>query len=534
MILKNGAILGPYWGKSIAPRTGRDQLGMQASSVATYALLLPGLTNQTQRIRYYSYYCWLLNKFAYTFRDKATVTFRKFIRRAEILFAFSTLLSDANQRGVPGSLFVRSYVNKYGWPQEDRDLDIASFADKESGRRTYWQHAGGAFEQYYLGPLIRIRLIEQVQGDQRRLGLTNIGSKLAQAFENTLTDRNCRIVLDAIEDGRISLRDLKGISAEFNCYSLVIETDETKILTDLLFRSQAAGRDEFRRQSIILLLECVLAADKIEHVEEFLNSVYYGTTSDKRDIDFGVSKHSIEMWVFYRISEYCHYSFETIFRWLLTYLISEGSWNSVPVCAASFKELVLRDINQLLPDLNNIESDTPISDIVTRLKKYNDGKWSDVGSPDWLLSSDRKDCGVAACVLAILALASRHYEDLKDFLSLSRQYDFLREGNIIEVLSQCLSPMDKTFNAFVEHVLMQDIVSRHLSVAYRKIHERRLNTLKLSYENNALMGIQDFKVPWTRPRVSSLMQFLKDLKVLTDGGQLTEYGKSVYGQAVKS
>jgi hypothetical protein len=42
MILKNGLVLGPYWGKSIQTSIGRDQLGIQSTSLATYSQLLPG------------------------------------------------------------------------------------------------------------------------------------------------------------------------------------------------------------------------------------------------------------------------------------------------------------------------------------------------------------------------------------------------------------------------------------------------------------------------------------------------------------
>ena len=48
---------------------GLDPLGLQITSEATYAALLPGVTNLTNRIRYYGFYCWLLDFYAENIRD---------------------------------------------------------------------------------------------------------------------------------------------------------------------------------------------------------------------------------------------------------------------------------------------------------------------------------------------------------------------------------------------------------------------------------------------------------------------------------
>lgn len=52
-----------YWATNDGFKVGRDPMGIQNSSVATYGCLLPGMTNLTGHIRYYSLYCWLLNKY---------------------------------------------------------------------------------------------------------------------------------------------------------------------------------------------------------------------------------------------------------------------------------------------------------------------------------------------------------------------------------------------------------------------------------------------------------------------------------------
>ena len=80
-VISNGQWEAPFWGASNSFITGQDMLGMQNASIATYATLLPGLTNLTQRIRYYGFYMWLLEQYART-RHKVSVSeFHRFVRR---------------------------------------------------------------------------------------------------------------------------------------------------------------------------------------------------------------------------------------------------------------------------------------------------------------------------------------------------------------------------------------------------------------------------------------------------------------------
>ena len=62
-VLKDNKIAVPFRNKRISIVRGLDPLGLQNSSVRTYALLLPGLNNVTGKLRYYSFYAWLLHQY---------------------------------------------------------------------------------------------------------------------------------------------------------------------------------------------------------------------------------------------------------------------------------------------------------------------------------------------------------------------------------------------------------------------------------------------------------------------------------------
>ena len=117
-----------YWAYNDGFKRGRDPLGVQNSSVATYSNLLPGLTNLTGHIRYYSLYCWLLSE--YDKLEKATninVHQYNFIRRAEL--ALALIMKDSNIGSVVGSLFV---AQDKCILSEDGYYNLALGADYES------------------------------------------------------------------------------------------------------------------------------------------------------------------------------------------------------------------------------------------------------------------------------------------------------------------------------------------------------------------------------------------------------------------
>ena len=51
------------WVKPAHEIGGLDHLGVQAPCIHIYSDLLPGITNVTDRARYYSFYPWLLSRF---------------------------------------------------------------------------------------------------------------------------------------------------------------------------------------------------------------------------------------------------------------------------------------------------------------------------------------------------------------------------------------------------------------------------------------------------------------------------------------
>ena len=70
-MLKNNQYYSPFLGDYKSLSVGLNPLGIRTASEQLFTTLLPGLNVVTLRIRYYSFYCWLMKCF-YANRTEAS------------------------------------------------------------------------------------------------------------------------------------------------------------------------------------------------------------------------------------------------------------------------------------------------------------------------------------------------------------------------------------------------------------------------------------------------------------------------------
>ena len=97
-ILRDSKSFAPFLSKKLTFVRGLDPLGLSNTSDATFSMLLPGLNNVTGRIRYYSFYCWLLSQYEALELKKEQ---RFFIRKAEYLVALIAQTFENDITGIP-------------------------------------------------------------------------------------------------------------------------------------------------------------------------------------------------------------------------------------------------------------------------------------------------------------------------------------------------------------------------------------------------------------------------------------------------
>lgn len=271
-------------------------MGIQNSSVATYGRLLPGLTNLTGHIRYYSLYCWLISEYkSLKISGKTDVHQYNFIRRAEL--AMALIMKDQNIGSVVGALFVSQQRYKL---IEEGVYNLADGADYNS-KDKYWTYQTGAFGQYYLGSLIYYNLVKIEEG---WFYLLSSGDKLASAVRKSV-DKDIRdLFIDRIIKGSLSDNDI-NILNPLGLHKLSRDTAEWESLNHLLTKPD--DENSMRRETVLLMLK------DIENgiiVDRFVEHRFMNVNQDiDNDAAFG--------WYFYYLCEAFHFCIESIFCYIL-------------------------------------------------------------------------------------------------------------------------------------------------------------------------------------------------------------------------
>lgn len=525
MAKKDGAYIGPFGGAPLRYSTGRDHLGMQATSVATYSFLVPGLTNLTQRARYYSYYPWLVEQYAQEVRSSSVNEFNKFMRRGELLYAFASIMLDSEQRGIVGSLFVRSYLKENVTPSNRTDLNLAEYADIQKGKRTYWQLSGGGFTQYYLGPLIDIGILARAENHRIPVA-TDIGREIAKSFEQSIGNDAKKVILSSIRSGTIKYSELSKYLPPILPDRIDARGKEAMMLRQQLI-PPATDLRGINRREVILSYLTYLSQDSISDGQYDLpRAIYYREGNNKKRLSFPESFGSLYGWRFYQISEYVHYALEYMMFYLLKFLHEEGGWVSIEQCIDIIQKGILKKINNVIPKMKGITKTTPLTSIITKLRAYNKVSRSDEGSPEWLMPSrtEYDENNLVRALILLLAIYTRHEGELDELFHYGKTRNIIRENSFWDILKFCSKELETPLNNFLYGLVQQHIISCHLDVSYRKLRGDMKNTLKFQYENASLSGLEIVNPVMTSPRILSVLNFIKDLGLVSKENKPTKNG----------
>ena len=321
---KQSEITNVFWASNDGFKGGRDPLGIQNSSIATYSKLLPGLTNLTRHIRYYSLYCWLLSEYdKFEVAGQTSLHQYNFIRRAEL--AMALIMKEQNVGSVVGALFVSQGRYKQ---IEDGIYDIADGADYES-KDKYWTFKSGAFGQYYLGSLIYYELVKIEEG---RFYLRNKGKELADAVRNSIDENIRKLFLKCILDGSLkeeAIEDLQSLAI----HRINVGSEEWLFLNNLLTKSDEDS--SLRRETIFLLLNDI---SKGVEIQEFVKNRFLHITEDG-------NLHAAFGWYFYYLCEGLHYCIDLFFC-LILYKIHELHNPPIALLSQDIKQSLLSVIEK--------------------------------------------------------------------------------------------------------------------------------------------------------------------------------------------
>ena len=311
--------------------------------------MLPGLSNLTNRLRYYGFYCWLLG-FYFEKEKKGNQTEQyRFIRRAELLIAFLMQTERKSVTQITGSLFASNRIKT----ETEEFFDLSKGADKNNSNKgeTYWEYSSGAFGQYYLGALGTLSLvIRYEQKNDVIFKITQLhsrqkvsGEQLAEAFDKSLTDEIKSLFYNSIKNGKLQKTDIPELIKYFAIDKVDPKNPEWQHYVDMLLDKDDPSEEieekfTFHRKNTILsLLSIANRNDQKYDWKAYLDECYKQkliNSDNTTDID----------WYCYRLNEYWQYACGLIFYGMLCHLECLHE-EYLPKFITSFSDLIKNKLN---------------------------------------------------------------------------------------------------------------------------------------------------------------------------------------------
>lgn len=516
--------------------TGMDQLGIQVVSINIYGDLLPGITNVTDRARYFSLYPWVLQHFFGSLSGTSNQRlWRNWIRSLDFTYALTCaadeLRGERRAQAVVGVEAARREVQRAG-PAGAVDVHSWSHVD-EKGRvpsGAYFKNTEGGFGQYYRVPLevLGIVLSDENHRFPDRALTDYAGVPLAESVDQESAFGD---LIEIARGGSATVSELAAVGARVHPQAIATGSDEQRLLRHLVLgtdpnicQGQTKSTRTWRPASLRLILHHFAAgpgrADT--YVEDFRWSVLTGRRSDGRPWDIPEQLATVRSaWAGYQRNEALNHAIETLFWAGLTLL--EGAALTPSELADQLAEIA---IEQCRAALEWPAVPATVADFVAACRPAGGAfaTWDALEERHRRLSAavvQRGDAQVAAglAIAALGALAGdMAMSEANPFAGIPVQERLLQafEVHVEAWRRRTRERSTERLAPFLVELLLDWIIYRHLRVATRKLAGEGLSTFKFRPEEGRLVLLVD-EIPrpaLTAPRLRTSIRILADLGLL--------------------
>jgi hypothetical protein len=312
----------PTWTKPAVWSAGRDPLGMQATSVRLYRELAPGLTNVTNRLRYFSFYCWVIAAYERRHHAADLARWQIFIRRAEAVYALSSQTVDAAQSlGMAGGDWAARMRNGFASAPTQGPVDLTAYTDTPGGTGQYLKAKGGNFGQFYVASMLEVGMLTDFKVFP--IVSDRYGRDLAGSFAASIGGVE-QVLLDAIETGTLDQQALAEIGAAAHPARIPADGEEMALLKAYLLgeKPQLDGSDQRRRSSAWLRLALMQRGVGPQDDRALRRAFYSRVAPDGSAIE--VTGETIDGWRAYQANEYGHIALECLLNGVISCLKQHG------------------------------------------------------------------------------------------------------------------------------------------------------------------------------------------------------------------
>ena len=325
------------WTKPAVWSAGRDPLGMQATSVRLYRRLAPGLTNVTNRLRYFSFYCWAVDAYERQIHSGDLRRWQIFIRRAEAIYALASNLVDGPQSlGMAGGDWANRMKAGLSASADWDIFELGPHTDRPGEAGQYLKAKSGNFGQFYVASMLEVGMLSEFMGIP--IVSEGYGRELARSFSNSIGAAE-QGLLDGIVSGSISRAALNEIGVAAHPARIPRDSEEMALLRAYLLgeRNQVGGSELQRRSSAWLRLELMNRGIGASDDASMRKAFYARVAPDGSPID--ITGDTIDGWRAYQANEFGHISLECLLNGLIACLNDFGGAASPEAAIDALLEL---------------------------------------------------------------------------------------------------------------------------------------------------------------------------------------------------
>ncbi len=511
---------------------GLDQLRIQVVSVQIYRTLLPGLTNVTDRARYFTFFPWVLHRFAQRGETSSSrATWHRWNREFEYGYALACAIAEADAAeagtAVIGVDAARSAVRS----EEDEVFDIrgpARVDENGSAPKTgsYFANSQGGFGQYYKVPLSELGIM--LQNSETRYpdrALTNdTGAVLAKDLDSSAAFQG---LAKMITKGSATRRELRKIASAVAPNSIPAGGREETILRDVMLgRTPEARRNQnpdaiaARRDSLLLMIDFMSEKRQEKNQDvAFRWACFEGVRSDGSTWTPRAKLDAVRRrWALYQTNELLNFALETLF-WAA---LEELDQSAHP--PADLASLILeRAIKAAAKDRRALKTGT-VADFALGETAPARQTVAEV-----VEAIDAGSVGTAASAAISLLRVVMKMQFSESGLPPGIASIFGNsEINVLAFQRRAAERLPEPAGDFFRDLLFEWVLARHLRVAVAKLASQGVSTFKFRPEEGALVRLVDKNVrpTFTSPRLRPAFRILTDIGFLDRTGAPSEDGIS--------
>lgn len=498
----------PLWTASGSWTMGRDPLGLQATSIRLYQQLVPGITNITNRLRYYSYYPWIIRLYERTEHSDSSSKWATFVRRADALYALASMVVDPDHSDGLGGW---DWANGHRQDAAENGIDLGRFADDPKSDSTYLQALRGTFGAAYAPTFIDLGLTT-ASSVPVTIGR---GNELADAFAKSVGPA-AEFIQEALQTGHVRADELKLIGEAIHPSGIPEGSDELQLLREFLGGAwQDDPQGETRRSTAWLLLDAYRQGVTPGDAEQ-LRTLWYDRLLPN-NAPYDQAGSTIDRWRAYQANEYCHVALECVLNGLV------GSQAEDHPDGIEPRGLVAELVAESLADAKGTWTEWA-------LEIADDLHWSERQLGSVLLEAIRRperptpdDLFNAFRLLALLWVRwSSGDGDVRKIISITAG----RTGRSLDGVFRTLDEnAEVPVGQAVAALLQRHIIIDHQTIAGHKLSSAGTFTYHFMVADGLLTDGEVGAYTYTTPRLSNFTRLLRDAKLI-DGDALTAAGEA--------